>query len=134
MNHTEKMPVKELLRRLAADGVALFPDGADLRFRADHPIDDGTLETLKERKPEILRALDISQAVENFKRDGFIQIFSAYLGESIYLVRDEKAASEVPNKELPIYFVCELAPLRDLNLDELRTMHEVKKIFGGVIS
>ena len=133
MNPTEKKPVKELLKRLAAAGVRLYADGVDLKFQAVHPIDDEMREALKKRKPEIIKALDIGQAVEDYKRDGFIKIFSVYLMQAIYLARDEKAASVVPDKTLPIYIESELAALRDLNLDELRTLHEAKIIFDGVI-
>ena len=80
MNHTEKMSVKEFLRRLAADGVALFPDGANLKFRADHPIDDGTLETLKKRKPEILAEL---AAVPNCLTEQGREVYQEYVSEML---------------------------------------------------
>jgi len=133
MSAIDQIPVKDLLNNLAADGVRLYADGVDLKFQAVHPIDDETREALKKRKPEIIKALDIGQAVEDYKRDGFIKIFSVYLMQAIYLARDETAASMVPDKTLPIYMESELAALRDLNLDELRTMHEAKEILGGVI-
>ena len=134
MSAIDQIPVKELLNNLDAEGVHLYADGRDLKFQAVHPIDDEMRESLKKRKPEIIKALDIIQAVEEYKRDGFIQIFSAYLEESIYLARDENVASRVPDKTLPIYIESELAALKGLSLGELRTLHEAKIIFDGVIS
>ena len=91
MNPTEKTPVKELLKRLAADGVALFPDGADLRFRADHPIDAGTLGTLKERKPEILATL--SPAPDCLTDQGR-EVYQEYVQEMLNPSRGPKLTLE----------------------------------------
>jgi len=81
MNPIEKMPVKELLKRLAADGVELRLDGPNLRFRADHPIDAGTLGTLKERKPEILAAL--CPVPDRLTEQGR-EVYQEYIGEMLF--------------------------------------------------
>ena len=133
MSAISQIPVEEFLSSLAAQGIALFPDRPNLKIRSKCPISDGTREVLKRRKPEILKALDISQAVADYKRKGFIKIFSAYLGQSIYLAKDKRVAKNLPDKELPIYLEDELKALKDLSLDELRTLHEAKMIFTGKI-
>ena len=133
MSTIEQMPVNDLIADLVAHGVALFADGPYLKTRSERPINDDIRATLKKRKPEILKALDISQAVEDYKRDGIIKIFSAYLEQSIYLARNERCARKVPDKTLPVYLEDELKALKDLSLDELRTLHEAKIIFTGKI-
>lgn len=133
MSAISQIPVKELLSSLTAQGIALFPDHPNLKIRSESPISDGTREVLRKRKSEILKALDISQAVADYKREGFIKIFSVYLGQSIYLGKDKRVAEKVPDKALPVYLEDELKALKDLSLDELRTLHEAKMIFVGKI-
>ena len=131
MSAISQIPVKELLSKLTAQGIALFSDHPNLKIRSESPINDGIREALKKRKPEILKALDISQAVADYKREGFIKIFSAYLGQSIYLAKDKRVAKKVPDKALPVYLEDEIKELKDLSVNELRTLHEAKRIFGG---
>jgi hypothetical protein len=57
---------------------------------------------------------------------------STYLNESIYLVKHK--STQVPDPSLPKYTQTEVDALRSLSLDELKTLHEAKKIFGEAIS
>ncbi len=82
-----------------------------------------------QHKPD--RGQSINEAVELFKRRGWVQIWSTYLSESIYLVRHKSV--KVPDNSLLKYTQAEIEALKDLTLEELQTMHEAKKLFGGTV-
>jgi hypothetical protein len=76
--------------------------------------------------------IDKVKATELYKTRGWIEIFSTLLDTKIYLVRDDKV--KTPDTGILRYAQSELDDLRDLSLEERKSMHEAKKIFGGVIS
>ena len=75
--------------------------------------------------------LSVENATELFKERGWIQIYSTYLESNIYLVRDD--AIRVPDPSIPKYTQAEIQSLKDLTLDELKTLHEAKVLFKGKI-
>ena len=75
--------------------------------------------------------LSVENATELFKERGWIQIYSGYLKQSIVLVRDEKV--KVSDPSIPKYTQAEIQSLKDLTLDELKTLHEAKVLFKGKI-
>ena len=73
----------------------------------------------------------IEEAAELFKKRGWIQIFSTYLNQSIYLTKNNRV--KVPDSAIPKYTQSEVDGLKNLTLDELRTLHEAKVLFKGTI-
>ncbi|MBT3508217.1 MAG: hypothetical protein HN472_01575 [Nitrospina sp.] len=78
-----------------------------------------------------INPIHVKKATVLFKKRGWIQIFSTYLEGNIYLVRDD--AIRVPESSTPKYTQAEIQSLKDLSLDELKTLHEAKVLFGGTI-
>ena len=73
-----------------------------------------------------------TEASHIYKKQGWIRIFSDYLNKSIYLVKDE--AVEVPDPSIPKYTQHEVESLRDLSIDEIKTLCYAKEIFFGAIT
>jgi hypothetical protein len=77
------------------------------------------------------RGKSIEEATELYKKRGWIQIFSCHLIQSIYLVKNDRV--KVPDPSIPKYTQVEIEALKGLNLEELMTLHDAKRIFGGTI-
>ena len=78
------------------------------------------------------RSIHIEEATRLYQKRGWIQIFSGYLNQSIYLVKNK--ATRVPDPSFPRYTKEETEALRGLALDELKTLHEAKQLFKGTIN
>jgi hypothetical protein len=78
------------------------------------------------------RRKSVQEATRLYRERGWVQIFSSYLNQIIYLVMDP--GIKVPDSSIPKYLQQEIDALKGLTLDELKTLHEAKKIFGGSIS
>lgn len=79
-----------------------------------------------ERRQERIR-----EAARSYRERGWVQIYSGYLGAVIYLVKNESVAT--PDPGIPRYTEAECSALAGLDIEEIRTMHEAKNIFGGII-
>ena len=77
------------------------------------------------------RSIHIEEATRLYQKRGWIQIFSGYLNQSVYLVKNK--STRVPDPSIPKYTKEETEALRGLTLDELKTLHEAKVIFKGEI-
>jgi len=73
------------------------------------------------------------QATRDYKLDGFIKIYSAVLGQDIYLTKNERAAKRILDKNLPVFTEAELECLQGLKRDEAKTVMEGKIFFNGSI-
>jgi hypothetical protein len=151
------MPVGTLICDLVDKGIKLRVESGGLRIDAPKGrVTPYVLRVLKDRKPEIIRELKgedgefqfgktaslyrdaklpnrihLNEAILLYRKRGWIQIYSTYLESNIYLVRDD--AVRVPDPSIPQYTQAEIQSLKDLTLDELKTLHEVKVIFKGKI-
>jgi hypothetical protein len=76
-------------------------------------------------------ALKLEEIVCRYRERGWIQIYSTRLNVNIYFLRHKSI--KVPDSSLPKYTKAEVDALRGLSLDELKTLHEAKIIFGGNI-
>ena len=152
------MPVGTLICDLHEKGVKLSVISGDLKVEAPKgKVTSNILGVLKDRKPEIIRELQspeddiqfgkladpyssaklpnrihIEEAVSLYQKRGWVQIFSGYLKQSIYLVKNK--ATRVPDPSIPRYTKEETEALRGLTLDELKTLHEAKQLFKGSIN
>ena len=156
MNAT--MPVGILICDLSEKGVKLSVISGDLKVEAPKgKVTSNILGVLKNRKPEIIRELQspeddiqfgkladpyssaklpnrihLEEAVSLYQKLGWVQIFSGYLKQNIYLVKNK--ATRVPDPSIPRYTKEETEALRGLTLDELKTLHEAKQLFKGTIN
>ena len=78
------------------------------------------------------RSIHITEATRLYQKRGWIQIFSGYLNQSIYLVKNK--STRVPDPSIIKYSQEEIESLNDLTLDELKTLHEAKQLFKGTIN
>ena len=78
------------------------------------------------------RSIHIEEATRLYQKRGWVQIFSGYLKQNIYLVKNK--ATRVPDPSFPRYTKKETEALRGLTLDELKTLHEAKQLFKGTIN
>ena len=156
MNATT-MSVGSLICDLNEKGIKLSINQGKLKVDAPKgKVTSNVLGVLRERKPEIIRELEgideefqfgrmaplykgaklpnrihLEEAVHLYRERGWVQIYSGYLEESIYLVRDESVRVPYPSK--PRYTQAELEALKELSFDELKTLHEAKAVFKGVL-
>ena len=77
------------------------------------------------------RSIHINEATRLYQKRGWIQIFSGYLNQSIYLVKNK--STRVPDPSIIKYSQEEIESLNGLTLDEIKTLHEAKMIFKGEI-
>jgi hypothetical protein len=123
--------VRNFLSGLTKKGVQVNLAGQNLHIKAHSPISSEITKTLKARKPEIVRMLQMQETVEEYRRKDWVKIFSTYLNSALYLIRDESVI--VPDPTLPKYAQAELEALGGLDLSELKTLHQAKLIFNGTI-
>lgn len=77
------------------------------------------------------RGKTIQEAAKLLRERGWVQIFSGYLNQSIDLVRDERV--KVPDPALSKYTQKEIQALNDLTWEEVKTLHQAKELFKGMI-
>jgi len=98
------------------------------------------LETAKPEAGRIIarnrQLLQIQQAAQDYKRYGYIKIFSTVLGEAVYLVKHKGVAERVPDQSLPVFTEKDLLELdaRELPPELTKTILECKVLFGGSIA
>ena len=152
------IPIGTLICDLSEKGVKLSVISGDLKVDAPKgKVTSNILGVLKDRKPEIIKELQspkdviqfgklaapyssaklpnrthIEEAVSLYQKRGWVQIFSGYLKQNIYLVKNK--ATRVPDPSIPRYTKEETEALRGLTLDELKTLHEAKQLFKGTIN
>ena len=81
------------------------------------------------------QVLQLPQAVKEYKRYGYIRIWSTVLDEAIYLAKDEKTGKRVPDQRLPVFTEEDLKELdaKTLTPQEAKLIMLTKSVFGGSI-
>jgi hypothetical protein len=156
MNATT-IPIGTLICELSEQGIKLSVKHGNLTVDAPKgKVTSNVLGVLKDRKPEIIKELKgmggeiqfgkmaslyrdsklpnrthLEEAARFYRERGWVQIFSTYLNVSIYLAKDNRV--KVPDSSIPRYTQKEIEGLKNLTLDELKTLHEVKVLFRGTI-
>ena len=156
MSATEK-EVGTLIFDLSEQGIKLSVKQGNLKVGAPKgKVTSSILGVLKERKPEIIKELKgideeiqfgktaslyrgaklpnrihIEEAVRLYRERGWLQVWSTYLNAPIYLTKHR--STQVPDPTLSKYTQTEVKALKGLSLDELKTLHEAKVLFGGTI-
>ena len=85
----------------------------------------------KEFKHSPDRGKSFHEATKFYRKRGWVQIFSGPMNQSIYLVKNVRI--QVPDSSIPRYTQKEIEGLKNLTLDELKTLHEAKVLFRGTI-
>ena len=83
------------------------------------------------RGAKLPNRIHIEEAVRLYNERGWVQVWSTYLNAPIYLTKHR--STQVPDLSLPKYTQAEVKALKGLSLDELKTLHEAKVLFGGAI-
>ena len=78
-----------------------------------------------------INPIHLEEATHLYKSRGWVQVFSSYLNQSIYLVKNKWI--EVPDSALPKYARHEIEALNGLSWEEIQTLHEAKLLFKGEI-
>ncbi len=81
------------------------------------------------------QVLQLPQAVKEYKRYGYIRIWSTVLDEAIYLAKDEETGKRVPDQRLPVFTEDDLKELdaKTLTPQEAKLIMSTKSVFGGSI-
>ncbi len=79
------------------------------------------------------QALQARQAAEDYKRVGYIKIYSTVLSRAVYMAKNTHAANRVPDKLLPVYLESEIQACKGLDREEAKVLLEAKIIFEGTI-
>ncbi|MCH7498749.1 MAG: hypothetical protein IH886_01870 [Nitrospinae bacterium] len=78
--------------------------------------------------------LQIKQAAQDYKKYGYVKIYSAVLGRAVYLAKHELAAKRVPNRDIPVYLESDIQAAKGLKPEEVKILLEAKFILGGRIT
>ncbi len=80
-----------------------------------------------------LRTLQIQQATKEYRKQGWVKIYSGVLGRSVYLAKDDRAAQRVPDQNIAVFLESDLEAVKGLAPDEARVLLEARMLFGGPI-
>jgi len=134
--------VDELLQTIEQRGATLRVVGDRLAVRPKSALTDELRAAIRRHREELVARLkpeptwrdctpeEAREELARYKREGWIAIYSAVLGEPIILARDEEAAKAAP-AGFVTYTEAEVALLLTATPDELRQVHEAKRHFGG---
>jgi hypothetical protein len=71
---------------------------------------------------------------DDYKRDGYILMFSPIFGEQFYLCRDKQAFNKLNlSQPLKVYMERELLRLKDIKPDDLKCLHWAKEFHGEIL-
>jgi len=96
------------------------------------------LESMTEREAGAIIArnrqpLQIQQALQDYKKYGYIKIFSTVLSKAIYFAKDERAAQDVPDPNIPVFLEADIQAVKGLSVEETKVLLEARILFGGPI-
>lgn len=96
------------------------------------PLDQAERETMR----LVLRAkqaLPARQAAEDYRRFGYVKIFSTVLKRAVYFVKDEQVAKNLPDQSLSVFMENEIRTCKGLCPEEAKLLLEAKIILNGTI-
>ena len=71
---------------------------------------------------------------DDYKRDGYVLMFSPLFDEQFYLCRDKQAFNKLNlSQPLKVYMEKELLRLKDVKPDELKCLHWAKEFHGEIL-
>ena len=149
---------QDLLTRVEDLGIVLCAEGDRIRFRPKDAVPAGLLEELLGHKAELLellrvRASSVAGAVpgkveakkwpltaaqilemplsEFADARRVVEVFSQVLDETVIFASDNAAVD--PGERRVVYRAAELKKLIGVCPEDLTTVHEIKRVFGGTI-
>ena len=80
--------------------------------------------------------ISIEEACFTLKLQGWVKIYAEKLED--YLILVKRGVKFIPvdpdDKDIPVYVIEEMDALKDIGIEELKILHEAKKLFNGKIS
>jgi hypothetical protein len=71
---------------------------------------------------------------DDYKRDGYVLMFSPIFDEQFYLCRDKQAFNKLNfSQPLKVYMERELLRLKDIKPDDLKCLHWAKEFHGEIL-
>jgi|TARA_B110000438_G_scaffold31065_1_gene30581 hypothetical protein len=71
---------------------------------------------------------------DDYKRDGYVLMFSPIFDEQFYLCRDKQAFNKLNfSQPLKVYMERELLRLKDIKTDDLKCLHWAKEFHGEIL-
>ena len=80
-----------------------------------------------------LRILQVKQATQDYRQDGYIKIFSTVLDKAVYLAQNERVAKCVPDQDIAVFLESDLEAVKNLGKEETKVLLEARILFGGPI-
>jgi len=77
--------------------------------------------------------IQVNQAAQDYRRYGYIKIFSTVLNRAVYLAKHEQAAKRVPDRDIPVYTESEIEAVKGLDPEVAKVLLEARILFGGPI-
>jgi hypothetical protein len=105
----------------------------ELRHGADrvNDLDEGVANPSPSCKSNKTNLIHLEEATHLYKSRGWIRVFSGYLNQSLYLMKNKWV--KVPDATLLKYTRKEIEALNGLSWEEIQTLHEAKVLFKGEI-
>ena len=151
------MNVSELLSELESRGTRVEVHGDRLRIQPPESVDEALLEAIRAHKGELVELLRpeccVADAVavgvepeqwpitaaellamplsEFAEARRVVRVVSSVLGEVVIFASDNAVVD--PGESLVVYRAVELRELIGLSEEDLKTVHEVKRVFQGTI-
>ena len=96
------------------------------------------LENMTEREAGAIiarnrRLFQLEQAAQDYRRYGYIKIFSTVLGKAVYLAQNERAAKCVPDQDIAVFLESDIEAVKNLGKEETKVLLEARILFGGRI-
>jgi len=132
------MNAPEIIREVERASGWIGIDGDDLILRADHPLDRGLVDRVRQHKQDVIEALESDLSPwrnlplsDLEEMDVAIQIQSNVFGD-LWLVSCE-GSRRLTDTDDPVYTVPEARMMIGLPEELVRQIHSFKKTFGVVI-
>jgi len=77
--------------------------------------------------------IQVNQAAQDYRRYGYVKIFSTVLNRAVYLAKHEQAAKRVPDRDIPVYTESDIEAVKGLDPEVAKVLLEARILFGGPI-
>ena len=81
-----------------------------------------------------LRTLQIREAAKEYRKHGWVKIYSTALGQTLYLAQDQGAARRVSDKDIPVFLESDIHAVKGLGPETAKVLLEARLIFKGPIT
>jgi len=78
-----------------------------------------------------LRTLQLQQAAKDYRKYGWVKIYSTALEQTLYLAEDQGAARRVSDKDIPVFLESDIDAVKGLGPEMAKVLLEARLIFNG---